>query len=50
MDRELGGLTIRRLGLGVAAVAMAIWNWIELKLNIRQQPRLLRVERRMPAS
>jgi len=42
--QETGALTFAEKAKGFGAVLFSIWTWLKLKLNIFQQPRLLRLE------
>ena len=45
---EMGGLPLRERLIGWATLPLATWTWLTSKLNIFQQPGLLRIEHRVP--
>lgn len=47
IEKELGSLSVKEHLFGLAAVALSGWTWLTEKLNIFEQPRLLRIEHRI---
>ena len=46
--QETGELSVKERLLGLASIGLSFWTWLTLKLNICQQPKLLRIQ--YPAS
>jgi len=44
IKRETGGLSSKERLFGLAGIVLSFWTWLTLKLNICQQPKLLRIE------
>jgi hypothetical protein len=47
IEAELGRLTIKERVFCWATIPLAVWTWLTARLNIFQQPKLLRLEHRM---
>jgi len=47
IERDLGPVSVKERLFGLATVPLSTWTWFTLKLNLLQQPRLLRIEHRM---
>ncbi|HWR73193.1 MAG TPA: hypothetical protein VN604_08485, partial [Nitrospirota bacterium] len=47
IEAELGRLTIQERVFCWATVPLAVWTWLTARLNMFQQPKLLRLEHRM---
>ena len=46
--REMGTFPLKERLMGWATLPLATWTWLTVKLNIFQQPGLLRIEHRVP--
>jgi len=44
IERETGALTLEEKLKGAGAVLLSGWTWFTLRMNLFQQPRLLRLE------
>jgi hypothetical protein len=44
LQRETGPLTLAEKASGAGAVALSGWTWLLMRMNLSQQPRLLRIE------
>jgi hypothetical protein len=42
--RETGGLSLKERLICIAAIALSFWTWLATKLNVSQQPKLVRIE------
>ena len=42
--RETGGFSMKERLFGFATIALSFWTWLATKLNISQQPKLVRIE------
>jgi hypothetical protein len=47
IERELGPLSLKERFYGWATIPLSAWTWLSEKLNLFQQPRLLRLEHRL---
>jgi haloalkane dehalogenase len=50
IERELGPLSLRERLMCWGTVPLSCWTWLTGKLGVLQQPRLLRLEHRIPAA
>jgi hypothetical protein len=46
IERELGPVSAKERLFGWATVPFSAWTWLAERLNVFQQPRLLRIEHR----
>jgi hypothetical protein len=44
IQRETGPLTLMEKASGAGAVVLSGWTWLTMRMNLLQQPRLLRIE------
>jgi hypothetical protein len=44
IEKEMGGLSLKERLFCLATIPLSLWTWLTTKLNILQQPKLLRIQ------